>query len=377
MKVSIISHNLSENPLGRAHVLADLLNHYFEVEVLGPKLSGDIWKPVSEKREYKILPIEESLPKFFGGLNKSIKEIGGDVVIAVKPKGTSFGLAIANKIINGTPVILDTDDWETSNLYESENWLLEFLKSVPEVYYVNSINWSFLSELGSVFADEKLVSNSFLQDRLGGSIIPHARNTEKFSPDLFKQGKIRSELELPKEKTIVMFSGTPRPHKGVDDLIRAVNSLESSEVVAVIVGVHNSVYVNELKRIAGKRVKFYGKQPFEDIPKWIAAADIIVVPQKQTMANRGQIPAKVFDAMAMAKPTIATEMCDLPHVLDGCGIIVDPESPRAIADAIKSLHVNSEKCKALGAAARKRCVRHFSYKAVAPKLREVIIRSVD
>jgi hypothetical protein len=56
-------------------------------------------------------------------------------------------------------------------------------------------------------------------------------------------------------------------------------------------------------------------QPFDEIPKWVAAADVIAIPQKDSPATWGQLPSKVFDAMAMAKPIVATDVNDLSMVL--------------------------------------------------------------
>jgi len=44
-----------------------------------------------------------------------------------------------------------------------------------------------------------------------------------------------------------------------------------------------------------------------------------------------------FDAMAMANPIVATEVSDLPQILDGCGIVLEPDSPEALAEAIETL----------------------------------------
>jgi len=38
--------------------------------------------------------------------------------------------------------------------------------------------------------------------------------------------------------------------------------------------------------------------------------DVVIIPQRENFATLGQMPAKVFDAMAMAKPTIATNVSD-------------------------------------------------------------------
>lgn len=372
MRVSVLSHNLSSNALGRAHVLAELLNRNFDVEVAGPPLDGNIWAPIADEWPYIELNITEGLPSYARNARKATKRLNGDVVVAVKPRATSFGIGLLKRYLDDVPLVLDIDDWETGGAYESSSRLREHLQAIPQMYYVNSLNHTYGLEKLSTVADARTVSNTFLQSRFGGTLIPHARDTEKFDPGVYEKSAVRSELGLPQEKTIVMFSGTPRPHKGVEDLITAVNSFDAPDIVAAVVGANDTDYVSRLKRQAGKNIEFFGQKPFDELPKWIAAADVYVIPQKQTAANRGQLPAKVFDAMAMAKPIIATDISDLPLVLDNCGIIVDPESPKQIAERVLYLHEDPNERETLGAAARERCVEQYSYDALAPKLAQVI-----
>src|SRR5204862_216187 len=68
--------------------------------------------------------------------------------------------------------------------------------------------------------------------------------------------------------------------------------------------------------------------PYLDFPKLLAAADIIAIPQLDTEASRCQMPMKVYDCMAMAKPIVASAISDLPSTLDGCGIRVIRYKPR-------------------------------------------------
>jgi len=377
MRVSVISPDLSSNCLGRAHVLAELLAHNFEVEVAGPLLGDEIWEPISNERSYIELKITPVITTFTKKYRKALKQLTGDVVVAVKPQMTSFGLGLLKRYTDGTPLILDIDDWESG---ESTGWsgLFEHARATPATaYYLNNKNHIWLLERLAGRADAITVSNSFLQERFGGTQIPHVRDTDVFDPARFDQMAIREELGLPTEKTIVMFSGTPRPHKGVEYLISAINDIDNPEVVAVIVGAHDSEYVRGLKEQAGKNVHFYGRQPFSDLPKWIAAGDVFVIPQKQTQANRGQLPAKVFDAMAMAKPVIATNMSDMPTILDRCGIIIEPGDTEAIAEGILQLHNYPQKQTRLGKSARKRCVEKYSYNALAPEIERVVQRAVD
>jgi glycosyltransferase involved in cell wall biosynthesis len=372
VRVSVLSHDLSSNALGRAHVLAELLNRNFDVEVAGPQLNGNIWAPIADERSYIELNITEDLPSYTRNARNATERLNGDIVVAVKPRATSFGIGLLKRYLDDVPLVLDIDDWETGGAYESSTRLREHLRAIPHMYYVNSLNHTYGLEKFSTVADARIVSNTFLQSRFGGTLIPHARDTEKFDPGVYKKSAVRSELGLPQEKTIVMFSGTPRPHKGVGDLITAVNSLDAPDIIAAIVGANDTEYVSKLKRQAGEKIEFFGQQPFDELPKWISAADVYVIPQKQTAANRGQLPAKVFDAMAMAKPVIATDISDLPLVLDDCGLIVDSDSPDQIAEKILYLHENPDECEVIGSAARERCVDRYSYNALAPKLAQAI-----
>ena len=101
------------------------------------------------------------------------------------------------------------------------------------------------------------------------------------------------------------------------------------------------------------------KMPFDKLPELLSAADIIAIPQRRTSDSVGQIPARLFDAMSMAKPIIATRMSDIPEVLDGCGYLVDPNEPAQLAEAIEYILGHLDEARAKGQAARERCRRVY------------------
>jgi glycosyltransferase involved in cell wall biosynthesis len=66
----------------------------------------------------------------------------------------------------------------------------------------------------------------------------------------------------------------------------------------------------------------------------VAAADVVVIPQRDTPVARAQFPMKLTNAMAMAKPILSTRVGDIPHILEHAGYLVSPEAPDEIAKAI-------------------------------------------
>ena len=84
MKISILSHDLSSNCLGRAYILAKALSKTYQVEIIGPLLSNNhIWDPVKNDKTIQYKQINSKINIF-----KIMRLIDGDVIYAIKPKFT-------------------------------------------------------------------------------------------------------------------------------------------------------------------------------------------------------------------------------------------------------------------------------------------------
>jgi glycosyltransferase involved in cell wall biosynthesis len=93
------------------------------------------------------------------------------------------------------------------------------------------------------------------------------------------------------------------------------------------------------------------------------AADVIAVPQRDSPDTRGQVPAKLFDAMALARPIVSTRVSMIPEILEGCGVVVPSGDPAALGAAIARLADDRALAGELGARARVRCVERYSFTA--------------
>ncbi|SHG37215.1 glycosyltransferase family 4 protein [Halobaculum gomorrense] len=371
MLVSVVSPDLSNNCLGRAYVLAQLIERNHDVEIVGPQFKDEIWEPIKDEYDYRGVTTKTRMYRFPFSIPDLLDQISGDVVYASKPRTTSYGLGLLATIGRDRPLILDIDDWE-SGFHHKNNKIKTYLKGAPLLINSNSYYYTRTFEAISGFADARTVSNRFLQDRFGGTLIPHAKDTDKLDPSRFDQSQVRKELDLPADDFLVMFSGTPRPHKGVDDLARAVAMIDRQDVRAVVVGAHESEYVDEIRRIGGESLIIRGMQPFDEIPRWVAAADVISIPQKDSPATWGQLPSKVFDAMAMAKPVIASDVNDLPVILEDCGRITESGNVEELRESIIDLYRDPKLREELGKKARQRCVEKYSYDALAPIMNDVL-----
>ncbi len=342
------------------------LKPQYEVEIIGPSRSGDIWFPMKNIG----IPIRsypwKRYPFFISTMLKMIKDIDADIMIACKLRPTSYGIALIKKFTSNIPIILDIDDWELGFFYHSGFWgkVGRFLNfSNP-----NGLLYTWLLEGFTGCADFKIVSNRFLQKKFSGTLIYHCRDTTILNPEKFDSDSIKKKLGL-EGKRVVMFLGTPRPHKGIAELFSAIEKISDPYVRLVLIGADSSIQ-SQIQNMGNNKDKVIvlPKISFKELPEHLSVADILVIPQKDTTDTQGQIPAKLFDAMAMAKPIITTPISDIPEVMGGHGYLVEPGNPEQLAKTIINIFANLEEAQRKGQNARKRCQELYDLKVMEKEL---------
>jgi glycosyltransferase involved in cell wall biosynthesis len=287
----------------------------------------------------------------------------------LKPLATSYGIALLSKLLARRPIILDVDDWE----WGFASWRLAHSKlGLIKIGDPNWVGWTYLLEKLVSRADQVTVSSEFLARRYGGTLVPHGRDVRFLDPARYDAKPLRLELALSGKK-VVLFLGTPRAYKGIEDLIAAVRLIEDKSVKILLVGADwSDPFVRELANRSEDVMQIVGMQPLSERPKWLAIADVVVLPQRLSPATVGQVPAKVFDAMAMAKPIVSTAVSDIPSILDGCGLVVPAGDLDALAGEILYVLEHPVEAAEMGMRARRRCVERYSWDAMERVLKEVV-----
>ena len=357
MKVSVLAADLSDNATGRADLLARLLSSRYEVEVVGPRFGADVWMPARTGAIAQRSVKAGRYPGFAQRIPALLELVDGDVLIASKPRPTSFGLGLLARARRKRPLVLDIDDWEVGFFSRSGAW--GRTGRALNLANPNGLPWTWLVEKLVSRADAITVASRFLERRFGGTLLPHVRDTEAWDPARYDRNATRARLGVGDSK-VVMFLGTPRGHKGVDDLVEAVGALGPGVVLA-LVGV-DPARSGAPRWSAASHVRVTGEIPFDDVPRYLVAADVVAVPQRATTDTVGQVPAKLFDAMALGRPIVSTSVSMIPEILEGCGIVVEPGDVSALAGAIKHLLDNADEAATLGRRARERCEARYSFR---------------
>ena len=380
LKVSILTPNFSKGGSDRAYLLSQIFKKLnYEVEVLGFLFGKNIYPEPPSDLAIFCLP-GCNYPQLFGSVRQILNKIDGDIICAVKPKPTSYGVALINKIRSHRPVILDIDDWELS-WYGGDEWQYrpnlkqlarELLKK--EGALRNPDHPLYLKWMESLInhADAITADTQFLLNRFGGIYIPNGKDTCLFDPQKYDPQISRQKYGLA-EYRVLMFPGAPRPHKGLEDVLIALDQLQEPDFRLVIVGGNPyDNYDEQLIERWGQWIIMLPQTSIEQMPEVVAAAHIVVVPQRDTSVARAQFPIKLMDGMAMAKPVLATRVGDIPEILNEVGYLVDPDSPEQIAEQIKLIFQDLETANEVGKRARNKCLEKYSVEKMASTMESVI-----
>ena len=360
MKVSVLCFDVSDNAVGRAWLLARLLEPLGAVEIVGPRFGPVVWEPLAEESiPVRALP-GARLPALAARLPALARLADGDLLYASKPRLTSAGVGYLARLAGHRPLLLDVDDWEVGFFLRGGFWGM--VGRGLNISNPRGLSWTWLMERMMGLADGVTVASRFLEQRFGGVLIPHVRDTDRWAPGRADPGPVRDRLGVDKER-VVMFLGTPRAYKGVEDLAGAVARIGRPDVVLALVGTDPGSETGRAVIARHPATRLVGRIPIAEVPAYLEAADVVVVPQRDSSDTRGQVPAKLFDAMAVGRPIVSTRVSMIPEILEGCGVLVRPGDVAGLAGAITGLLDRPDEARALGAAARRRAVERYSFEA--------------
>lgn len=198
----------------------------------------------------------------------------------------------------------------------------------------------------------------------------HGVDTAIFAPSRANGPAIRAALGIPPSAIVILYASRFSAWKGQDVFARAAGLLsadttKAADVHFVMLGscfAGQEHHEEELRTtlatfpsLAGK-IHLPGFQ--KNLPDWLAAADVFVLPSKNPEPNATVLIA----AMVMGLPCIGTNIGGtVETIVDGeTGRLIAPNDPEALSLAMRELVADGQRRRDWGAAGRRRAHQLFS-----------------
>jgi glycosyltransferase involved in cell wall biosynthesis len=324
-----------------------------------------------------------------GKLNETMYEVVGKVVVQRIPvkntkkfsseniKFSSLARRTLKKIIKGDlPDIVHIFSYAGSSLIKLGN---NNINSVKWIYDIRSgpirgFPWGFLGKVVQKF-ESTLFDAVFVIDK---ALAEYGSGTEIFiSPigvDLQMFRPINSRWVLSrygvKERDIVLvYSGSLSPQRKIENLIYAFwkASKEVKNLRLVLLGAHENLNYLKLlteKLVISDKVLFLGYIDYQQMPKFLSAADIAVSYIPLVSAFDKQPPQKTIEYLACSLPVIATETVGnkrfIVHERNG---LLTKDDPNSLSETIIRLSQDMHLREALSQRARP-SVEDYDWKTI-------------
>jgi 1,2-diacylglycerol 3-alpha-glucosyltransferase len=197
--------------------------------------------------------------------------------------------------------------------------------------------------------------------------IPSLVDTERFQPRE-PDPDLRARLGADGRR-VLLFVGRLVPHKGLEDLLRALEELPP-DVLLVVVGEGPRRETWEtLARNRGlsQRVRFLGAVPDADLPRYHALASVVVLPSQNRLEGFG---LAVVEAMASGRPVVVADLPGVREVVEAGrdGLLAEPLLPEDLARHCRFLLEDPEAARRMGAEARASALAKYRKELVVDRL---------
>ena len=215
------------------------------------------------------------------------------------------------------------------------------------------------------------------------TVVPYGVDTDRFKPDARVRAGLREQQGLAQDDPVLVIAGRLVRKKGFEYLIDALPRLTERFPRLVLVVAGGGDLEPELRRRANdggvlNHVRFLGAVKQGEVARWLAAADLVVVPSvKDDSGNVDGLPNVLLEALASGTAVIATAAGGMGTVArEGqTARVVHERDSDALASAASQLLLQPATAKELGQRARVEMCRSYSWERTADRFEDVYGRA--
>lgn len=262
--------------------------------------------------------------------------------------------------------------WEITRISRDPEWRdSEYFKMMA------SLEAQAANEADAVFTLTEALKNEMIQRGVTAekiTILPNGVDTTRFYPRP-KSNYLVDKLGL-SDEVIIGFVGSVVQYEGLEYLIHAASYLKgkTKKVFKLIVVGDGDVW-ESIKQLANELslsndVVFTGRVPHDSVEDYYSLIDICPFPRKGLPVCEMVSPLKPFEAMAMGKAVVSSDVAALAEIVqDGkTGLLHKKDDAEDLADKLQLLIENPELREQYGQAAREWVVAERDWKVIAKRV---------
>jgi glycosyltransferase involved in cell wall biosynthesis len=214
-------------------------------------------------------------------------------------------------------------------------------------------------------------------------VVPYGVDVERFKPDEALRTGYRARLGVGDDDRVLLAAGRLVRKKGFEYLIDAMPAIVRRQpAILAIAGegdLEAALRDRASRSVAADRIRFLGNVSQDDIARYLAAADVAVVPSvRDDAGNVDGLPNVVMEALASGTPLVTTAAGGIGAVVshEQTALVVSERDSAALADAVIRLLNDPALGSVIGGAARALAASRFGWARTAERLEDAYRRAL-
>jgi glycosyltransferase involved in cell wall biosynthesis len=214
-------------------------------------------------------------------------------------------------------------------------------------------------------------------------VVPYGVDVERFRPDPATRAEQRRSLGVQNGIPLIFAAGRLVRKKGFEYLIDALPAIRAGGPAVLALGGEGDLAAELRGRAAragvADSVRFLGNLLQQDVARYLAAADVVVVPSvRDDAGNVDGLPNVVMETLASGSPLVTTTAGGIGSVVahERTALVVPERDVPALAAAIRRLLDEPALRESVGSAARAIAASQFGWKKIAERFEQAYERAL-
>ncbi|MFZ0441313.1 MAG: glycosyltransferase family 4 protein [Methanobacterium sp.] len=215
--------------------------------------------------------------------------------------------------------------------------------------------------------------------------LPNGVDTDLFQIDETMRDKKRKELNIEND-TVIGYTGSFAYYEGIPVLLEAFKNLivKYPHLKLAIMGkayfdgdenINDIVKENDLE----EKVLFIPAQPYEKVPDYLSAFDILCCSKLDVEINRVANPIKVVEYLSMTLPTVCSAVGGINDTItdEKDGFLVKPGDVKSLENKIEWILLNPDISENVASNGRKTVLNKYSFSATEKKVQNALMNIMN
>lgn len=264
--------------------------------------------------------------------------------------------------LQGNPVVYDAHEdtplqmlyqhWIPQRLRQPVSWVSNLLESIGDRVF------------NGIIAAEPGIAESFSSNK-NKVLIHNYPILEELTPE--------RPIPYAERSAEVVYVGTISRVRCIEEMVDAMGRLPEALEPRLVLGgtFHPSSLLEEMQEMNGwKRVDYQGRLSRQQVANKMKTARVGLALLKPVRKYLEAYPTKLFEYMSVGIPVVASDFPQIRQFVEKaeCGILVDPNDPAAITEAIQWLLEHPAEAEAMGERGREAVEQFYNWEMEAQKL---------